>query len=387
MIKGFKIRLEPNNKQATKLHLSSGVARWAYNYTLDKIQKHYKLTGKTLKEDDLRKELTKLKKTEEYNWLYEYSVNVPKQAIRDCYGAYYKFFRGKTRYPKFKSKKKSKPGFYVDTAKIAFTDKAVKLEALATSIKKNKLKFNWINLSEKNVIPYGEGIKYMNPRISFDGIHWYISVTVEIDDEKFEYTNENKGKNLGIDLGICELAVCSDGVRYKNVNKTKRIRNVEYKIKRLQKQASRKYEMNKDGNKYIKTNNILKLERTIRKLYRKLSNIRDDYRHKATTEIAKTKPLKIVVEDLDIRGMMKNKHISKAVKDQGFYEFVKQIEYKSNLNDIEFIKANRWFPSSKICSGCGNIKKDLKLSDRVYKCICGLVLDRDSNASINLANY
>lgn len=387
MIKGFKIRLEPNNKQATKLFLSAGVSRWAYNYTLDKIKKHYKETKKTINEMDLRKELTQLKQTDEYKWLYKYSVNIPKQAIKDCYNSYYKFFRGQTRYPKFKSRKKSKPSFYVDTAKIVFTGKHVRLEALTMDRKKNKQKFNWIKLSENDKVPYGENIKYTNPRITFDGTHWYVSINVEMEDEKLKYTNENNDKNLGIDLGISELAICSDGIRYKNINKTKRIKNIENRLKRLKRKVSKKYELNRSGDKYVKTENILKLEKIIRTLHRKLSNIRCDYRHKTTTKIVKTKPFKIVVEDLDVKSMLKNKHISKAVQDQGLYEFSKQIEYKSRLNGIEFIKASRWFPSSKLCSNCNNIKKDLKLSDRMYRCPCGLLLDRDLNASINLANY
>lgn len=387
IIKGFKIRLEPNNKQRTRLFACAGTSRWAYNYTLDKIQTHYKETGKTIGEYDLRKELTQVKQTDEYKWLYKYSVNIPKQAIKDCYKSYEKFFRDQNRHPKFKSRKKSKFSFYVDTAKIDFTDDSIKIEALTMNRKKNKQLFNWIKMSEKNKVPYGKNIKYLNPRITFDGVNWFISINVEIHDEKLDYTNENKDKNLGIDVGISELAICSDGIRYKNINKTKRIRKLEYKMKRLQKQVSRKYEMNKDGEKFIKTKNILKLGNIIRKLYRKLYHIRADYRHKTTTKIVKTKPLKIAVEDLDIKGMMKNKHISKAVQDQSLYEFIRQIEDKCKCNDIEFIKANRWYPSSKVCSSCGDIKKDLKLSDRVYKCNCGFIMDRDLNASMNLANY
>ena len=389
MIKGIKIRLKPNNKQKTKLFESAGLARFAYNWTLNRQIENYKNGGSFISDGELRKEFTKLKKTEEYSWLNDYSNNITKQAIKDACDAYIKFFRGESKYPRFKSRKRSKPSFYVDIDKIQFNGTHVKLEKLTTSRKKNKQKINWIRLCERERIPYGEGIKYINPRCSFDGINWWISVGIEYPETKEIPTNEG----VGIDLGIEKLAVVSDGEIYKNINKTKEVKRLEKKKKRLQRKVSKKYEINKIETKggeirYEKTNNIIELENQLKKLNQRLTNIRHNYSHQVTTEIIKRKPSFIVVEDLNVAGMMKNKHLSKAIGKQRFYEFYKQIQYKSEWNNIKFIVADRYFPSSKTCSRCGNYKKDLKLSDREYICgVCGCKIDRDYNASLNLKNY
>ena len=193
--------------------------------------------------------------------------------------------------------------------------------------------------------------------------------------------------SLGIDLGLKDLAICSDGAKFKNINKTYVVRKIEKRLKRLQKQVSRKYELNRIGKEYIKTNNIIKLEKQIQQIYRRLANIRNNYIHQTTTSIVKTKPYRVVIEDLNVKGMMKNKHLSDAIRKQGFYEFKRQLEYKCKFIGIELVVADRFYPSSKTCSQCGEIKKDLKLKDRVYKCSCGLNIDRDLNASINLSKY
>ena len=193
---------------------------------------------------------------------------------------------------------------------------------------------------------------------------------------------------IGIDLGIKYLAICSDGVVYKNINKTHVVKKLEKRLKRLQRQVSRKYEMNKRGGRYVKTNNIKKLEKDIRRIHRRLKNIRLNYLHQTTANIVKTKPYRVVMEDLNITSMMKNKSISKQLCKLGLHEFTRQMKYKCEWNGIEFIQVDRWYPSSKKCSHCGTIKKDLKLSDRRYKCNeCGLDVDRDFNASLNLMNY
>ncbi|MPM11091.1 IS607 family transposase ISCbo9 [bioreactor metagenome] len=174
----------------------------------------------------------------------------------------------------------------------------------------------------------------------------------------------------------------------KNINKTKRVKKLKKRLRRLQRQVSRKYEANKEGNKFVKTNNIIKLEKQIKLLYRKLSNIRKNHIHQATNKIIKMYPFRIVMENLNVSGMMKNKHLSKAIAEQGFYEFIRQIKYKCEFNKIKFIQVDKFYPSSKTCSCCGSVKKDLKLKDRVYRCEkCGLEIDRDKNASINLGNY
>lgn len=379
------MELEPNNKQITRLFQYAGTSRFAYNWALARQQENYKNGGKFIKDKYLRKEFTQLKKTEEYKWLKNISNNVTKQAIKDACKSYNNFFEGIAKFPKFKSKKKSPSKFYQDTDKIQFSGTHVKLEKLSESQKKNKRKFNWIRLAEHNRIPFGEDVKYLNPRIKFDGLNWFVSVNVEVEDIKTKLTNEN----VGIDLGIKNLAIVNNIEKpFKNINKTSKVIKIKKRLKRLQRQVSRKYEMNRSGNKYIKTNNIIKLENKINKLQKHLNNIRLDYRHKVTTEIVRTKPSRIVVEDLDVKGMLKNKHISEAVQEQSFYEVLSMLEYKSEKYGIEFVKADRWYPSSKTCSCCGNIKTKLSVSERIYKCNkCGLIIDRDKNASINLSRY
>lgn len=383
MIKTLKIMLIPNNKQKSKLFQSAGVARFAYNWALGREQENYKSGGTFLSHYDLRKEFTKLKSTEEYKWLNDYSNNITKQAIKDACLAYKRFFKGQSAFPKFKSRRKSKPSFYMDTDKIQFTDKTVKLEKITLSRKKNKQKINWIRLAERNKIPTDS--KYINPRITFNGINWWISVGIEYADNVEMPTNEG----IGIDLGVKDLAICSDIDKpYKNINKTQKIRKLKKKKRSLQRKISRKYLINKKGDSYCKTSNIIKTEKNLLKLNHRLTDIRHNYLHQITTEIINRKPKFIVLEDLNVKGMMKNKHLSEAVAEQCFYEFYRQIEYKSSWNNIKFIIAERFYASSKICSCCGAVKKDLKLSDRIYKCDnCNTVIDRDKNASINLYNY
>ena len=378
MVKSFKIKLKPNNKQKTKMFQFCGAKRFAYNWALAKQQENYKNGGKFINDSVLRKEFTQLKKQECYKWLYSISNDVTKQAIKDCCVAYKNFFTGKSKAPKFKSKKSDRPSFYVDNVKIKFTETYVKLEKISTSTKKNKAKLNWVRLCEKNKIP--TDCKYINPRVVYDGLDWYICVGVEIED------NENIPRNegIGIDLGIKDLAVCSDENTYKNINKTQKIKKLEKRKRRLQRSISRKYLNNKKGDSYCKTSNIIKSEKKLLKLNKRLTNIRDNYLHQTTSEIIKREPSFITIEDLNVSGMMKNKHLSKAIQQQKLYEFRRQLEYKCKWNNIELRIVDRYFPSSKLCHECGCIKKDLKLSDRIYKCECGYVEDRDYNASLNL---
>ena len=381
VIKSIKVMLLPNNKQRTKLFQSAGVARWAYNWTLARQQENYKNGGKFISDGELRKELTQLKKTEEFSWLNNYSNNITKQSVKDACLAYQRFFKHQSEFPKFKSKRKSTPSFYIDTCKIEFSENKVKLEKLTDSKKQNKQKLNWIKLAEKNRIP--SHCKYYNPRVTFDGINWWISVGIDYEESTARPTNDG----VGIDIGIKDLAICSDGSIYKNINKTKRIKKLKKKKRRLQRKVSKKYLKNKKGGSYCKTRNIIKCEKEILKLNHRLTNIRHNYLNQVTSEIIKREPKFIVLEDLNVKGMMKNRHLAKAVQEQCFYEFYRQIQYKSLWNNINFITADRFFPSSKLCSVCGNIKKDLKLSDRTYICECGNVIDRDYQASVNLCNY
>ena len=221
----------------------------------------------------------------------------------------------------------------------------------------------------------------------FNGKKWYLGFGVEINDNQVN-AESNKDLIIGIDLGIKDLAICSNGMVFKNINKTKRVKNLQSKLKHLQRSVSRKYEANKQGNKYIKTNNIIKLEKKIALIYKKLADIRNDYIYQSINTILKERPYRIVMEDLNISGMMKNKHLSKAISEQCLYKFISIMKYKCEWRGIEFIQADRFYPSSKTCSCCGYIKKDLKLKDRVYICPnCGLKIDRDYNASLNLMNY
>ena len=373
--------LIPNNKQKTKLFQYANTARFAYNWALGREQENYKNGGKFISDKDLRKEFTQLKKTDDYAWLNNVSNNVTKQAIKDACEAYRDFFKGYTKFPRFKSKKHSVQKFYQDNVKIQFTDTHVKVEGFSTSKKKNKQKLNWIRLAEHGRIP--TDCKYCNPRIKYDGVNWWITVGVEYED----CTEIPSSEGIGIDLGIKDLSICSDGSTYKNINKTQRVKKLEKRKRRLQRSVSRKYEKNKKGGSYCKTSNIIKSEKELLKLNHRLANIRQNYLHQSTTEIVKTKPSYIVLEDLNVKGMMKNRHLSKAIQQQCFGEFRRQIEYKSAWNNIPVIIADKFFPSSKLCSCCGNIKKDLKLSDRIYKCECGNVIDRDYQASLNLKRY
>ena len=381
MIRSIKVRLSPNNKQLTKLFQYAGCARFAYNWAITREQENYKQGGEFLSDSKLRKEFTQLKKLEKYKWLNEVSNDVTKQAIKDACNAYRRFFKGQCKYPNFKSKRRSTPSFYQDNVKIQFTNTHVKIEKFSMSKKRNKQKLNWIKLCEKRRIP--TNCKYMNPRFTYDGLYWYVSVGIEVDDNTTLPSNEG----VGIDLGIKDLAICSDGNTYKNINKTQKLKKLEKRKRRLQRSISRRYEKNKKGVSYCKTSNIIKREKELLKLVKRLTNIRQNYLHQTTSEIVKRKPSFICMEDLNVSGMMKNKHLSKAVQQQKFYEFRRQIKYKSEWNNIAVIIADRFFPSSKLCICCGNIKKDLKLSDRIYKCECGNVMDRDFQASLNLKTY
>ena len=282
MILSKKVRLYPSEIQEKKLWQSVGTARFIYNWTLSKQEENYKNGGKFISDGVLRKELTQLKKSE-LSWLNEVSNNVSKQAVKDACNAYKRFFNGLSDKPRFKSRRKSKKSFYNDNCKLKVKEgKLVNIE-----------KVGWIKTNEQLPI----GVKYSNPRISHDNKYWYISVGIEQEEIKEKLTDVS----LGIDLGLKDLAICSDGTIYKNINKTYLIRKIEKRLKRLQRQVSRKYEQNKKGKEYVKTKNIIKLEKQIQQVHRRLANIRNNYLHKTTTSIVKTKPYRVVIEDLNIK--------------------------------------------------------------------------------------
>ena len=375
MIKSVKIRLLPTEEQEILMLKSIGCSRFAYNWALNRCNELYQ-QGVKYNMSNIRKEFTQLKKQDEFTWLNEVSNTTMVESMRNLDKAFKSFFKTKEGYPKFKTKRKSKQSFYVRYDNLYFLEEKCNIEKIG----KVKYKTNYKIPQGRNVI------KFSNPYCSFDGKYWYLTFGMEVEENQ---TTLNNDLSIGIDLGIKDLAVVNVLDKpIKNINKTKRVKRLKKRLKRLQRQLSRKYEANKQGNKFIKTNNIIRLEKQIKLLYRKLSNIRNNHIHQATNKIIKLSPYRVVMEDLNVKGMMKNKHLSKAIAEQGFYEFIRQMKYKCKFNNIKFIQADRYYPSSKTCNCCGNIKKDLKLKDRVYVCDkCGLVIDRDKNASINLSNY
>ena len=373
MIKSIKIRLSPTKEQEELMFQSVGIARFAYNWGLSKWEEMYKEGIKPSKAK-IRKEFNNsIRKNDDFKWLYNVSGQITAQAFADLEDAYKNFFDGLAQRPKFKNKKKSKKSFYVRYDAIKFSNNRVNIEKIG------KVKY-----SSNYKIPKLD--KYTNPRCHFDGKYWYLTFGFEHGESQ---ASLNEDLSIGIDLGISHLAIVNHLDKpIKNINKSKEVRRLKKKLKRLQRQVSRKYEMNKKGSKFVKTNNIIKLEKQIKLVHRRLNNIRNNHIHQATSKIIKLNPYRVVMEDLNVSGMMKNKHLAEKIAEQKFYEFKRQMKYKCQFNKIEFFEVDRWYPSSKACSCCKNIKKDLKLSDRTYNCnVCGLVIDRDKNASINLGNY
>lgn len=251
---------------------------------------------------------------------------------------------------------------------------------------------NWIRLAEKARVP--NNAKYKNPRISFDGENWWLGIGIIIERKfkswqglKFTQKIALVKEGVGIDLGVKDLAICSDKFKVRDINKTISVRKLKKKRRRLQRQVSKKYLLNKKGDSYCKTSNLIKSEKKLLRINHRLTNIRNNHIHQATAKIIKRKPSFICLEDLNIQGMMKNKHLSEAVQEQKLYEFRRQIEYKAARAGIPVIFADIYYPSSKTCICCGRIKHDLKLSDRTYVCECGNVIDRDYQAALNLKKY
>jgi len=381
MIRSTRIRLVPTKEQEVLFWKSAGTARWAYNFALKESQMWYEDTGKTLSEMDIRKFINRVLKPRTHQWLKEVGSNVMKQAVKDFDRARKNFFQGLSSYPKLKRKDKSKPSFYVNYES---------LKKVQGGFRGEKIGF----VKTANVLPkISKNEKYTNPRISFDGKNWFLSLGYSVEKEDAALNDFS----LGIDVGVKELAVTSQGKVYQNINKTKPVKRLEKKLKREQRKLSRKMEANIKGytsgrNPIFKEpfrmkKNFQKQKKLIQGLHKRFRDIRTNHLHQVSNEIVKTKPSRIVMESLNVTGMMKNKHLAKAVASQKLFELKRQIQYKSEKFSIEFIEADKWYPSSKTCSDCGEIKKDLKLKDRIYNCSCGLVLNRDLNAAINLSNY
>ena len=385
MIKAIKVRLYPTRYQEELMFKSAGVARFSYNWGLAFLNDYYKENNRSLSINELRKEFTKLRNDIEYSWLKEVSSEIPQQALKDLGESFKKFFRKESAYPKFKKKGKCETSFFHLNNKFVVENNKIKLE-----------KIGYVKMKDEGRLPVGnykkDKIKVLNPRIKHNGKFWYLSLALEVEDKTKE---ELINVSVGVDLGIKDLAIVSNIDKpFKNINKSKEVKRLNKKLKRLQRQVSRKYDMLKSetyfkkGEKLTKTQNIIKIENKIKLIHKRIADIRLNYIHQTTNTIVKTKPCRVVVEDLNLRGLMKNKHLSKAISEQCLNKFITILEYKCKWNGIEFVKADRFFPSSKMCSCCGTIKKDLKLKDRTYICPkCNLVIDRDKNASINLANY
>lgn len=320
--------------------------------------------------------LKPLKNDGEHEWLYEVSATSLQCICQDLDKAYKAFFKKVSGFPKFKSRKRSKSVYPVCKDRMWFTEKQVTIQKIG----KVKYKTDYD-------LPLGRGHKFSNPRISYVNGKWLLSFGIECENQAPILTD----KNMGIDLGVKDLAIAEyDGeqIVFHNINKSHRMRALNKKLKHLQRSISRKYEVNRTGNRYTKTRNIERDENKLRKIHAHIAGIRINYIHQCTHKLVSLLPQRVVMEDLNVQGMMKNRHLSKAVQEQCFYEFRRQMQYKCEWNGIELVLADRFYPSSKICSSCGNIKRDLKLSDRIYRCdACGAVIDRDYNAAINLSRY
>lgn len=287
--------------------------------------------------------------------------------------AYDRYFKKISKSPNFKSKKKAKKSYPVRDNMLVFHEDYVTIERVG------KVKYR-----TSYDIPLGRGVKFMHSSVSFVNQKWILSVTMIRENQAVELTD----KAMGIDLGIKETAVVAYGDQefvYHNINKSKTVRQHERRLKHLQKNLSRKYRQN--GN-YNKTNNIAKLEAEIIKAYAHIANIRLNYYHQTTHQLVMMRPCVVTMENLGISNMLKNKHLAKQIQDQSLYEFTRQMKYKCEYYNIPFVQAGRFYPSSKTCSCCGEIKQSLRLKDRIFRCdSCGLVIDRDYNAAINLMKY
>lgn len=371
MILSDKIRLCPTDEQEKLFRKFCNTARFVYNECLSYKIREYEDNGYSCNVQDLIKHIQDLKYSNEFSWISETPESVSKQAIKDLDKAYKSFFRrGYKGFPKYKSKRKAKLSFYQRSDNLHMVgDMHIKITGIKSPVRvKNPL------LTDK----------FLDPRVSFDGKFWFLTYGIELNALP---ASESK-QVLGVDLGIKNLAVCSDGREYRNINKDKTVLKLERRLKRLQRRVSRKYEINKVNGKFVKTNNILKLETEIRLIHRRLKNIRNTYIHQVTFDLVRTKPGKIVIEDLNVSGMMKNKYLADSIRKQCFYLFRQYLTYKCEFYGVQLVVADRFFASSKICSCCGNKRKFLSLSERTYRCSeCGTLIDRDYNASLNLRNY
>ena len=380
MLKSFKTEINPTLEQKIKINKTIGTCRFVYNFFIAHNKEIYDSEKKFVSGMDFQKWINNvyLEENPEYLWIKEVSSKSVKQSIMNADKAFKRFFKKESGFPKFKKKGKSdvKMYFVKNNPKDCYCERhRINIPTLG-----------WIRLKEKGYIPTTkQGYVIKSGTVSYKAGRYYVSVLVDMPETEKPHLN-NFG--LGIDLGIKKLAVVSNGIIKKNINKTTRLKKLEKQLKREQRCLSRKYEDLKKHNKTKKgeatRQNIQKQVLKVQKLHHRIDNIRTDYVNKCINEIVKTKPSYITIEDLNVKGMMKNRHLSKAIASQKFYEFGTKLEAKCKEMGIELRIVERWYPSSKLCHECGCVKKDLKLSDREYICECGYRADRDFNASLNL---
>ena len=375
LLKSFKTEINPTTEQMIKINKTIGTCRYIYNFYIANNKELYEngekfMTGRAfsvwLNNEYLPNNPDKM-------WIKEVSTKSTKKAMEDGYKAFVNFFKHKSKFPRFKKKNKS-------DVKMYFV-KDNKTDCLCERHRIKVPTLGWVRLKEKGYIPTSkDGFIVRSGAISHKAGRYYISVLVDIQKQD---TMLNSDFGVGIDLGLKNLAICSDGSVFQNINKTYNVRKVEKRLKREQRKLSRKVISVKKGESTQK--NFVKQKLKVQRLYQRLNNIRADYLNKTIHSIVKTKPSFIVIEDLNVTNMMKNRHLSKAVAQQKFFKFKTKLISKCKENNIELRVVDRWYPSSKLCHNCGHIKKDLKLSDRTYVCSeCGYVEDRDINASLNL---
>lgn len=374
MFKSFKTKINPTAKQKARINRTIGTCRYVYNFYLAHNRELYNHGEKFMSGKSFSVWLNNeyLPNHPAYAWIKEVSSKSIKHVIENACTAFTRFFEHQSGFPRFKKKGKSdvKMYFVKNNPKDCVSERhRVKIPTLG-----------WVRLKEKGYIPTTkQGYQIRSGTVSRKADRYYVSVLVEVPNTRIANPN---GEGLGIDLGIKDFATVSNGSIYKNINQSARIKKLEKQLRRGQRCLSRKYENLKKGESTQK--NLQKQKLKVQKLHHRIDNIRTDYIKKTIAEIVKTKPSYIVIEDLNVSGMMKNRHLSKAVASQKFYEFRTRLKAKCGENGIELRVVDRFYPSSKLCHCCGCVKKDLKLSDRIYKCRCGYAEDRDFNASLNL---
>lgn len=378
--RAYKIEINPTTEQKSKIHQTIGVSRFIYNFYIAHNKEVYESKGKFISGMDFSKWLNNeyIPNNQDMKWIRDVSSKATKQAIMNGDKAFKDFFKKTKGFPKFKKKKNQDVKAYFP-----------KNNKTDWTIERHRVKIptlGWVRLKEFGYIPINSIVK--SDTVSQKSDRYYVSILVGEDDIQ---VSKCTIEGIGIDLGIKDFAICSNGSKFKNINKTSTVKKVEKKLKREQRKLSRKYESLKVRNKNIKEGvatrqNIQKQIVKVQKIHQRLANIRTDYINKTVFQVIEQKPGYITIEDLNVTGMMKNKHLSKAISSQKFFEFRTKLTAKCKQNNIELRVADRWYPSSKTCSQCGEVNNGLKLKDRVYKCECGLSIDRDLNASINLKN-